>query len=157
MIFKDFFEDFSRIFKEYFKNISPKAVKQVGVVHVILFAPKCFHALGLVSHKVLNSWAKSLNNKTCLNWIFLNCCNFFETQISKVSSHFPIWSSKEWSRVKLTIWLLTIKTWEMKFKIFLIIMCYMFLEMFKCYFQTLKDFQLEFFCRTYEPTKLWNL
>jgi hypothetical protein len=60
-------KDFSRIFEKYFKNISPKIVKkQACVVHVILFTTKCFHALGLVAHKVLNSWAKSVNNKTCL-------------------------------------------------------------------------------------------
>jgi hypothetical protein len=34
---------FSRIFQEYFKNISHKAIKkQVSVAHVIMFAPICF-------------------------------------------------------------------------------------------------------------------
>jgi hypothetical protein len=39
---KDFFQDFSRIFQEYSRNIFPKVVKkQVSVAHVIPFAPPC--------------------------------------------------------------------------------------------------------------------
>jgi hypothetical protein len=37
---KIFLKTFSKIFQEYSKNISPKAIKkQVGVAHVISFAP----------------------------------------------------------------------------------------------------------------------
>jgi hypothetical protein len=44
MVLKDFFEDFFKTIKKYSKNISPKAItkaikKQVGVLHVIPFAP----------------------------------------------------------------------------------------------------------------------
>jgi hypothetical protein len=63
----------------------------VGVVHVNLFGLKCFHALGLVSHKVLNSWAKSVNNKTCLNWVFLKLLQIFlNTNIKSVFTFFNL-------------------------------------------------------------------
>ncbi len=46
---------------------------------------KCFHALGLVFHKVLNNWAKNVNNKTCSNWVFFRLLEiFFNTNIKSV-------------------------------------------------------------------------
>jgi hypothetical protein len=66
---KDFFEDFSRIFQEYFGNISPKAIKkQAGVALVIPFA----HVL--VLHFTTSCMFCTFNFMIVMH---LQCCNCY--------------------------------------------------------------------------------
>ncbi len=82
--------------------------------------PKCFHTLKI--KWCYEIWGKKANNKWCPNWNFFKLLKRLWNVSIKYGLAFFIWKYEtlvmveKWLEIKLTIWLLTIKIWEVKVK-----------------------------------------